>query len=237
MLNMRSAVPVPGAADLTARARIRDAAIARFAAAGVAATGVRAVARDAGVSAGLVMHHFGSKEGLQAACDAHVCAVLRQQKSAAMAAGASLDPVAALRQAAEGPPLTRYLARRLVEGSGEVGALFDELVADAVGYMAQGVDSGLLRPSADPVGRAAVLTAWSLGALVLHEHLQRVLGVDLLGAPGEALAYLRPALDLLSGGLLTPEHAARLTAALDDAGTGGVGHEARNGPTEKEQAS
>jgi len=40
-LNMRS--------DLTARARIRDAALARFGADGVAATTVRAVAADAGV--------------------------------------------------------------------------------------------------------------------------------------------------------------------------------------------
>src|SRR3712207_8086528 len=47
--------------DLTGRARIRDAAIRRFAVDGFG-TSVRAIAADAGVSPGLVIHHFGSKE-------------------------------------------------------------------------------------------------------------------------------------------------------------------------------
>ena len=55
--------------DLTARARIREAAFRRFAAHGVAATSLRAIAEDAGTSAALVVHHFGSKDGLVRAVD------------------------------------------------------------------------------------------------------------------------------------------------------------------------
>ena len=54
--------------DLTTSARIRDAAIAQFGAHGFN-TGVRAIATAAGVSPGLVIHHFGSKDGLRKACD------------------------------------------------------------------------------------------------------------------------------------------------------------------------
>ena len=54
-------------ADKTARARIRDAAIRRFARDGVAATSLKAIAADAGVSPPLVVHHFGSKAGLREA--------------------------------------------------------------------------------------------------------------------------------------------------------------------------
>ena len=50
--------------DLTARARIRDAAIECFARQGFAVS-VRAIAAHAGVSPGLVIHHFGSKAGLR----------------------------------------------------------------------------------------------------------------------------------------------------------------------------
>ncbi|MEX1037720.1 MAG: helix-turn-helix domain-containing protein, partial [Acidimicrobiia bacterium] len=49
--------------DLTAEARIRDAALARFPRDGFEGTTMRAIAEDAGVSAALVVHHYGSKEG------------------------------------------------------------------------------------------------------------------------------------------------------------------------------
>lgn len=68
---------MPPVGDLTARARIRDAALQHFADRGAEATTVRAVAKAAGVTPGLVCHHFGSKRGLWEACDAYVLAYLR----------------------------------------------------------------------------------------------------------------------------------------------------------------
>jgi AcrR family transcriptional regulator len=70
------------ASDLTARARIRGAALARFGTDGIAGTSVRAVAADAGVSP-LVVHHFGSKEGLRQACDDYVLDSIRNGGEAA----------------------------------------------------------------------------------------------------------------------------------------------------------
>ncbi len=54
--------------DLTAAARIRDAAIEQFGDQGFG-VGLRSIAEAAGVSAALVIHHFGSKDGLRQACD------------------------------------------------------------------------------------------------------------------------------------------------------------------------
>ncbi|WP_130651116.1 TetR family transcriptional regulator [Egicoccus halophilus] len=190
-------------ADRTARARIRDTAIRCFAESGVAATSVRAIAKAARVSPALVIHHFGSKDALRVACDQHVAALVREQKVTAMAEGPSLDPLAAFRVYREGPPLLPYLARTLVDGSPHVAELIDEMVADAVGYLQTGVDAGMLTPSDHPYGRAAVLTLWSLGALVLHEHTRRLLDVDLLGDPQAATDYFLPALELFGEGLLT----------------------------------
>lgn len=189
-------------ADLTARARIRDAAIARFAADGVAATTLKAIAGDVGVSTPLVVHHFGSKEGLRTACDHHVAKLIREGKRAAMTG--SLDPLSALRQVEEGPPLMRYLARTLADGSEHVAALIDELLEDALGYMAEGVAYGQVKPTDHPREQAVVLTLWSLGALVLHEHVERLLGADLTSRdPADLLPWALPAGEILARGVIT----------------------------------
>ena len=67
ILSMRSATVL--ASDVTAKARIRDTALWLFAQHGVAGTSLRAVAKEAGVSPGLVVHHFGGKDGLCRAVD------------------------------------------------------------------------------------------------------------------------------------------------------------------------
>ncbi|MGI8874779.1 MAG: TetR/AcrR family transcriptional regulator [Egibacteraceae bacterium] len=201
MLNVSIATPA-SPSDRTGRARIRDAAIACFAANGVAGTSLKTIAAAAGLSPALVVHHFGSKDGLRKACDQYVAATIRERKRAAMAEGAQLDPLAAMRQHAEGPPLLRYLARTLTDGSPEVVALLDELVDDAVGYMEEGVRSGLLKPSDQPRERAVVLTMWSLGALTLHEHINRLLDVDITTDAEGMAAYFLPAAEALGRGVL-----------------------------------
>jgi AcrR family transcriptional regulator len=67
-------------ADLTATARIRDAAIEQFGQHGFG-VGLRTIAEAAGVSAALVIHHFGSKDGLRKACDDFVAEEIRSGKS------------------------------------------------------------------------------------------------------------------------------------------------------------
>jgi len=193
--------------DRSTTARIRDAALACFAERGVRSTTVREVAERAGVSAALVIHHFGSKERLRVACDRRVAALIRERKTAVMRAGSGLDPLAVLRDQAGDPPIQRYLARTLADGTPEVAVLVDEMVDDAERYVTEGMERGVVRRSDDPRGVAAVLTLWSLGALVLHQHVERVLGVDLTG-PAEAHAsnpaYVGPALEILSRGLVMP---------------------------------
>ena len=202
--------------DRTAKARIRDAAIGSFAECGITATTARKVAIAARVSPGLVMHHFGSMDGLRTACDEYVVARIRELKGGAMAAGAAFDPLAALRSQQSGPPLAKYLARTLVDGSPHVADLVDEIVADAVEYSETGVQKGMLTPTKYPRERAAILTMWQLGALVMHEHLARLIGVDItepLDDPKAASSYLGPALEIF-GGFITETTAELLGGAF-----------------------
>jgi AcrR family transcriptional regulator len=156
--------------DLTARARIRDAAIACFAANGFDAT-VRQIAALAGVSAGLITHHFGSKDALRDACDTEVLRKIlelnedgiRRPPSQAIARIAELDDFGAM---------FGYLLRSVREG-GEAGRGFlRNLIEDAKVYTAEAVENGIVRPSGDPDARAELLVTQSIGGMLLQLTLQ-----------------------------------------------------------------
>ncbi len=198
--------------------RIRDAAIELFGEKGVTGTSLKSIAARADVSQGLVIHHFGSKAGLHRACDEHVARLVRSTKETVLASGPQMNPLAALQMMQESRPLLRYLVRTLSEGGEQVGRLVDDMVADAEVYMAESEQAGLLKPSSVPRERAVVLVVWSLGALVLHEQLHRLLGVDFL-APGsdpqDLAPYFRPVMELYTQGLLTEGAYSELAALLD----------------------
>ena len=204
--------PAPADDAPAGRDRILTAALARVAEHGAAGASVRAIAGDAGVSPALVLHHFGSKDGLLAACDEHVAAVIGAAKSDAMARGPGLDVAAAVAAAStRAAPLGAYLARRLVEGGPAVTALVDRLVTDAHGYVRAGIESGLVRPSVHERERTVLLTLWSLGALALHRHASRLLGFDPTDGPEELARWSALATEVLAAGVLTPTAAAMLT--------------------------
>jgi AcrR family transcriptional regulator len=161
LLYVRTAVD-----DLTARARIRDAAIDAFAATGFDAT-VRQIASRAGVSAGLITHHFGSKDALRAECDAEVLArilalkveTIRMSPSEAIGRIAGLD---------EFGSTFGYTLRSVREG-GEVGRAFLQgMIDDAREYVGASVAAGMVKPSADEEARLELLVTQSIGGMLLQ---------------------------------------------------------------------
>lgn len=154
-------------AEQTTRARIRDAAILRFARDGLEAP-LRTIAAEAGVSAGLIMHHFGSRAGLRVACDVHVQEAIRGHKTEVMASpGAPTAMLAQLASVEEYAPLVGYVLRCLQSGGELTARLVDGMVADAVEYFSDGVREGTLSPSRDPQARARLLTDFALGSLLM----------------------------------------------------------------------
>ena len=199
-LNMRSA------SDLTARARIRDAALARFGTDGIAGTSVRAVAADAGVSPALVVHHFGSKEGLRQACDDHVLDSIRD------GGGAATEALGEILQAAT--PIRRYLARALLDDTPAASALFTEIVERTEAWLANGEEEGWVHASADPRGRAVTYVSWLLAPLVLGAQVGRLLGGD----PAETATAVRGAragLEMLTCGLFADDRWLTAFTGLD----------------------
>jgi TetR/AcrR family transcriptional regulator, regulator of cefoperazone and chloramphenicol sensitivity len=172
-------------------------------------TTIRGIAETAGVSSGLVRHHFGSKKELRAACDEYVLRTVRKLNDdvfAAVEAG-DLKGAATARRSPLGM-YHRYVARSLVDGGS--GELFDEMVRMSEAWFAMlGTESDV--PNRD---KAAVVTAWSLAVPILLDHLSRALGIDLTTPEGDQRLAL-VALDLYSHPLVSPEDAAAMRAGLE----------------------
>jgi AcrR family transcriptional regulator len=196
------------AEDLTARARIRDAALALFAERGMDGATIRDIAKAAGVSGGLVRHHFGSKDGLRAACDSYALDQLMQIKEQAVD-GQLANP--GFMSAAHPTVLLlyRYLARSLVDGSPAAAAMFDEMVELGEAWLATHNPGQM----ADPRGYSAMLVAMQTGMLMMHGQLSRWLGADIFTAEGH-LRLTEAMIDFFSQPLLSPELAEQARAAV-----------------------
>jgi len=197
------------ASDLTARARIRDAALQAFAQAGYAGATIRSIAEAAGVSPGLVRHHFGSKETLRQACDDYVLEALKGMNSQLLD-----DPARAARGRPSLQPFQRYLARALVDGSATVAASFEEMVTMTEQWLARADRDRTDPPAVERRVRAAVVTAMAAGIPLLHQHVSRALGADMFSPQGDRLITLA-LLDIYSHRLLSAADAATADAGLD----------------------
>ena len=189
--------------DLTTRARIRDAALERFPREGFAATTIRAIAEDAGVSPGLVVHHFGSKDGLREECDRHVVAKFRETKLAALEDGNLGNPAFAAGSYHLAQPLLRYFSWALVRGHPAAGELFDEILREGLEVTRVAVEKGVVKGSDDLKTRTTLQMAMMLGMTVFHAHVERNTGIDVLTAEG--MARLTPSLLEIFSGLFDEE--------------------------------
>lgn len=175
-----------------------------FADRGAAAVTVREIAAAAGVSPGLVMHHYGSKDGLKDAVDRRAVAFFEEMIGELARIGeeggsASLAELFAGRLEDE-PVMVEYVRRLLLDGGEAADALFVKLFDATVAGMRSLVDTGVARPAQDERIRTAFLLANDLSLVLLRRQIARVTGTD----------------------PLTREGLARWTAAVMDVYTGGI---------------
>jgi AcrR family transcriptional regulator len=191
--------------DLTATARIRDAAIEQFGAHGFG-VGLRAIAEAAGVSAALVIHHFGSKDGLRKACDDYVAEEIRSDKSEAMRSSDPATWFAAMAEIESYAPMMAYLVRSMQTGGELAKTLWRNMIDNAESYLDEGVSTGILKASRDPAARARYLAITGGGGFMLY--------IQMHETPTDLRAVLRdyardmvlPALELYTDGLMTDSH-------------------------------
>ena len=154
-------------ADLTATARIRDAAIEQFGEHGFG-VGLRSIAEAAGVSAALVIHHFGSKDGLRKACDNYIAEEIRSDKSEAMRSKEPGTWFAQLAEIESYAPMMAYLVRSMQSGGELAKMLWRRMIDDAETYLEEGVRAGTVKPSRDPRSRARYLAITGGGGFLMY---------------------------------------------------------------------
>lgn len=185
--------------DRTARARIRDAAIEVFGNVGYERATLREIAARAGVTHGLVLHHFGSKVGLRDACDEHVVGAFARSRGAMTDSG-DPNPFSALAALREEATHRRYLMRSLRDGGTAGARVFDDIVRTSQDLTRRGVETGLLRPEAADDDVVTLLVAWQFGALVLQDHVSRAFGAS-VDTDEMTARVARAALSILTDGV------------------------------------
>jgi TetR/AcrR family transcriptional regulator, regulator of cefoperazone and chloramphenicol sensitivity len=199
MLNVRTADD-----DLKAAAVIRNEAMRLFADRGPAGVSIREIAVAAGVSPALVMHHYGSKEGLKEAVDGRAVAFFEDligelARIGEQGGSASLAELFAGRLESE-PAMTGYLRRLLVEGGATADALFGRLFEATVAGMRSLVAAGIARPAQDERIRTAFLLANDLAVVLLRRQIAHATGSDPLTREGLA-AWTPMVMDVYTGGV------------------------------------
>lgn len=199
--------------DLSTRARIRDAAIACFSRNGFAATTLRQIAADADVSAALIVHHFGGKEGLRDACDEFVVASFLDENDAITGTAAADMMRAALDAPEAHIVLLDYLTRMLIDTSAASDRLFDAFFAGTRSMLERQVAEGVMHPLSDLDVTAVYMTLYGLGPVLLQRHLARALGEERLTTHLLERSTI-PVLELFTHGLYTDD---RLLVAAREA--------------------
>ncbi len=199
--------------ERSTREQILRAATREFAEHGFRGASIRGIASAAGVSPGLVQHHFGTKDGLRDACDERVMALMKDTQFQFLQRGAQpLDEEMAARLV-ELQPVIDYLIMSLSSGSAVSAMWFQEITE----YTHDALTSGRIGPALDPDTQdtwaiAATQAAMALGVTAFYRTIQDFLGED------EANAMFRVGharMFLTSERILGDETRTRLEQALD----------------------
>ncbi|MER5458388.1 helix-turn-helix domain-containing protein [Micromonospora sp. NPDC002389] len=172
--------------DRTAKAIIRDTALELFGEQWPTAASLKQVAERAGVSQSLIIKHYGSREGLVAAVDAHVLGVLGNalEALAETAGSGPPDGFLASADALSSPAATRYLAHLLVGTTSRSVEAYRMLQGFADSLMNRMADAGAVARDVDRAQLAVVLLAHELSIILLRDRITDVLGTDPMGRDG-----------------------------------------------------
>jgi TetR/AcrR family transcriptional regulator, regulator of cefoperazone and chloramphenicol sensitivity len=176
---------------------------------------IRQIAAAAGVSPGLVIHHFGSKDGLKDAVDNYAAGFVKDMLDEASRLGSHSQGLHLAELFAgrleEERALAGYVRRLLYEGGEAGGALFSRLLEATVAGMRSMAEAGVLRRAGDDNLRAAVLLANDLAMILLRDQITAAIGIDPLEKTG-LQRWSAEVIDIYTNGILVAAPRVRRTA-------------------------
>jgi AcrR family transcriptional regulator len=167
-----------GGDELRKLERIRQAALKSFATKGAAGTSLRSVAADAGVSLGLVQHHFETKSGLIKAVDDYVMSVVIAVVAQPVSAPHAKDSIADMGSRVttlllEHPDVVDYFGRALIDGSQLGNTIWDTLSAFGTARWTARKENGEAREDIDVTWASLNSLVLAVGTLIVRGHIER----------------------------------------------------------------
>lgn len=147
-----------------------------------------------------MIHHYGSKDELKRVCDEHVIAKLLDERFASAETPSPNLVQALLAEASSAGPMFNYLARLLIEPGKAGDELLARLVASTRQNLAEGRESGSIRPASDPEATAMLVTVFGVAQFLVRDRFAQLLGADPFSAEGAARLTL-PTLEIFTEGL------------------------------------
>lgn len=177
-----------GGSGADSKERILTVAVGLFGERGVAATSLREVARVAGVAPGLVVHHFGGKDGLHEAVDDFVVSLFRQALDSVPLDGPPAKVVAARDEAVtrmflERPEAIDYLRRVVVTPDPGDEGLARKLIAETITQTRTLRERGIARSRIPVEEQAVQVLVGQLGNRLLQPTLSRMWAIAGAGSP------------------------------------------------------
>ncbi len=167
--------------EQSTREQILRAATREFAEHGFRGASIRGIASAAGVSPGLVQHHFGTKDGLREACDQWVMFLLKDSQHLLLQRGTVplQDDDDVFDRLDDIQPMIDYLIMAMSSGSESAAKWFFTITE----YTHDALTSGRIGPALDPEkddswAIAATQTAMALGITAFYRTIQQALNID-----------------------------------------------------------
>lgn len=195
--------------DLTAVARVRNAALEGFARDGVAATSIRDVAKAAKVSAGLVQHHFKTKADLERAVNEYVVQIATEayegfEQSTASSTTDELLQEMGLRITEfvrEHRSALLYVIKSAAQGEEAGLNIFDAFLALIDVQVQRLADEGTLRDGVDRLWTGLHIVIFNLGTVLLEPAINRHLAGSFRD-PSQLERWNRAATDVMHHGVV-----------------------------------
>ena len=168
--------------DLTAKARIRQVALELFALNGSDGTSMRAISSRAGVTVGLITHHFGTKAGLIQAVeddllDGIANAIAYQESDESVDGVVRKLDQRLLDHIDDNPLVAAYLRRMmLIEGNGAGSDLTERFTRLALRQIQDLRRHGIASTSREPEDQVMQVMLVKLGQVLMQPFVDQIVG-------------------------------------------------------------
>ena len=164
---------------IDSKERLVEVAAAVFAREGFSGTSLRMIAVEAGVSAALLVHHFGSKQKLIEETISLTLGEWMQQKDQLTELPLSEALAQWPNTAADGKQKLDFFKQVMLAGGKPAQHLLERMHFEAKERLMKMTDSGMMRDVADIDTAALLLAVYGLAPLMLSDSIKKILGGDI----------------------------------------------------------